>query len=81
MGHAQCLRRSLLLDTNTSIRISEFAPSSIQRLLSYLVGWLTVLGWQVGLASVSYAAAVQIEGFAILVNPDGTPRCSRSLSP
>ena len=49
--------------------ISEFAPRNIQKLLSYLVGWLTVLGWQVGLSSVSYAAAVQIEGLAILVNP------------
>ncbi|KAF7196869.1 Choline transport protein [Pseudocercospora fuligena] len=52
--------------------ISEFAPRSIQELLSYLVGWLTVLGWQVGLASVSYAAAVQLEGLAILVNPSIT---------
>jgi hypothetical protein len=41
----------------------------LQKLLSYIVGWLTVLGWQVGLSSVSYAAAVQIEGLAILVNP------------
>jgi choline transport protein len=49
--------------------ISEFAPRKAQKLLSYLVGWLTVLGWQVGLSSVSYAAAVQIEGLAILVNP------------
>lgn len=53
-------------------RISEFAPRRIQKLLSYLVGWLTVLGWQVGLSSVSYAAAVQIEGLAILVNPSIT---------
>jgi amino acid transporter len=50
--------------------ISEFAPSKFQKLLSYLVGWLTVLGWQVGLSSVSYAAAVQIEGLAILVKSD-----------
>lgn len=49
--------------------ISEFAPAKAQKLLSYLVGWLTVLGWQVGLASVSYATAVQIEGLAILVHP------------
>lgn len=49
--------------------ISEFAPRSIQRLLSYIVGWLTVLGWQVGLSSVSYAAALQLESLAILVHP------------
>ncbi|KAK5128107.1 hypothetical protein LTR08_004199 [Meristemomyces frigidus] len=50
--------------------ISEFAPPNVQKLLSYTVGWLTVFGWEVGLASVSYAAAVQIESFAILINPD-----------
>ena len=44
----------------------------MQKLLSYTVGWLTVLGWQVGLSSVSYAAAVQIEGFTILINPNIT---------
>lgn len=52
--------------------ISEFSPRGAQKILSYLVGWLTVFGWQVGLASVSYAAALQIESFAILVNPDIT---------
>ena len=33
------------------------------------MGWLTVFGWQVGLASVSYAAALQIQSLAILLNP------------
>jgi hypothetical protein len=33
------------------------------------VGWLTVFGWQVGLASVSYAAALQIQSLVILVSP------------
>lgn len=41
----------------------------MQKLLSYTVGWLTVLGWQVGLASVSYAAALQIQSLVVLVNP------------
>ncbi|KAJ9626912.1 hypothetical protein H2203_003369 [Taxawa tesnikishii (nom. ined.)] len=45
--------------------ISELAPAKAQKLLSYLVGWLTTLGWQVGLTSVSYGAALQIEGLAI----------------
>lgn len=38
-------------------------------MLSYTVGWLTVFGWQVGLASVSYAAALQIQSLVILVSP------------
>lgn len=33
------------------------------------MGWLTVFGWQVGLASVSYAAALQIQSLVILVSP------------
>jgi choline transport protein len=41
----------------------------VQKLLSYSVGWLTVFGWQVGLASVSYAAALQIQSLVVLVNP------------
>ncbi|PSK37445.1 Choline transport protein [Elsinoe australis] len=41
--------------------VSEFAPPSVQRYLSYVVGWLCTLGWQVGLASVCYASALQIQ--------------------
>ncbi|KAG8625586.1 hypothetical protein KVT40_005987 [Elsinoe batatas] len=41
--------------------VSEFAPPSMQRYLSYVVGWLCTLGWQVGLASVCYASALQIQ--------------------
>lgn len=36
------------------------------------MGWLTVFGWQVGLASVSYAAALQIQSLVILVHPGAT---------
>lgn len=36
------------------------------------MGWLTVFGWQVGLASVSYAAALQIQSLVILVSPGVT---------
>jgi hypothetical protein len=49
--------------------ISELAPRDVQKLLSYIFGWLTVFGWQVGLASVSYAAALQIQSLVILVYP------------
>ncbi|KAK3691335.1 hypothetical protein LTR37_018696 [Vermiconidia calcicola] len=50
--------------------ISEFAPRNAQKLLSYIVGWLTVLGWQVGLASVCYAVTLQIKGLVTLVYPN-----------
>ncbi|GAB7354834.1 hypothetical protein MBLNU459_g5215t1 [Dothideomycetes sp. NU459] len=48
--------------------ISELAPPSTQKILSYIIGWLCVLGWQVGLTSVSYGAALQIEGLAIFLD-------------
>lgn len=49
--------------------ISEFAPAKHEKLLSYIVGWLTVLGWQVGLASVCNVAALQIQGITIVHYP------------
>jgi choline transport protein len=50
--------------------VSEFAPKSIQRYASYLVGWLCVLGWQTGSASSAFLAGEEILGLAILNNPD-----------
>jgi amino acid transporter len=49
--------------------VSEFAPTSCQKFLSYLVGWLGVLGWQTGAATVSYLAGKQIQGLILLNNP------------
>jgi choline transport protein len=34
------------------------------------VGWLTVLGWQVGLASVCYAVSLHVQSLTILFHPD-----------
>jgi choline transport protein len=52
--------------------VSEFAPPSCQRFLSYIVGWLGVLGWQTAAATVSYLAGKQIQGLIKLNNPDYT---------
>ncbi|KAK5136332.1 hypothetical protein LTR08_003705 [Meristemomyces frigidus] len=46
--------------------VSEFAPRSAQRFLSYITGWLCVLGWQVNIGSGSYLVALQIQGIIIL---------------
>ncbi|CAN9357324.1 unnamed protein product [Alternaria alternata] len=54
--------------------VSEFAPPSCQRFLSYLVGWLGVLGWQTAAATVSYLAGKQIQGLIILNNPSYNPK-------
>ncbi|KAF2121706.1 amino acid/polyamine transporter I [Lophiotrema nucula] len=49
--------------------VSEFAPPSCQRFLSYLVGWLGVLGWQTATATVSYLAGNQVQGLVKLNYP------------
>lgn len=50
--------------------VSEFSPRSCQRFLSYLVGWISVLGWQTGLASITYIAGTLIQGLIVLNNDD-----------
>ncbi|KAK5687105.1 hypothetical protein LTS10_001242 [Elasticomyces elasticus] len=46
--------------------VSEFSPRSCQRFLSYITGWLCVLGWQVNIASGSYLVALQLQGIIVL---------------
>lgn len=50
--------------------ISEFAPRSKQKVLSYFIGWLCTLGWQSGVAIGSFLAAAQIQGLIVLNNED-----------
>lgn len=50
--------------------ISEFAPRSQQKILSYFIGWLCTLGWQSGVAIGSFLAATQVQGLIVLNNPD-----------
>ncbi|KAK5118990.1 hypothetical protein LTR62_000201 [Meristemomyces frigidus] len=38
--------------------VSEFAPHSQSRFLSYVTGWLAALGWQALIAATAYSAAV-----------------------
>ncbi|KAF2013612.1 amino acid transporter [Aaosphaeria arxii CBS 175.79] len=53
--------------------VSEFAPASSQRFLSYLVGWLCVLGWQVGNTAIAFLSSQQILGLVILNHPEYVP--------
>lgn len=46
--------------------VSEFAPKSCQRFLSYMVGWLSALSWQATFASSSYLWASLLQGIAVL---------------
>lgn len=49
-----------------SARVSEFAPLKYQKFLSYIVGWLGVLGWQTGCAFASFVTGTQIQGLLVL---------------
>lgn len=54
--------------------VSEFAPPSCQKFLSYVVGWLGVLGWQTAAATVSYLTGKQLQALIILWNPTYEPK-------
>ncbi|KAF2472816.1 amino acid transporter [Lindgomyces ingoldianus] len=53
--------------------VSEFAPREHQKFLSYIVGWLCVLGWQTGIPSIAFLAGTQIQGLIILNNETYAP--------
>ncbi|UNI19419.1 hypothetical protein JDV02_005603 [Purpureocillium takamizusanense] len=48
--------------------VSEFAPSSCQRFLSYITGWICVLGWQTGITSIAFLTASQIQSLMVITN-------------
>ncbi|MCJ1249806.1 hypothetical protein MMC30_007032 [Trapelia coarctata] len=50
--------------------VSEFAPKSSQKFLSYITGWICVMGWQTGITSVAFLAGTQIQGLLVLNYPD-----------
>lgn len=54
--------------------VSEFAPPSCQKILSYVVGWFCVLGWQSGIAGQCFTVALQIQGLVILNKGDYVPK-------
>ncbi|KAJ6191028.1 hypothetical protein N7519_001049 [Penicillium mononematosum] len=45
--------------------VSEFAWPRCQRFLSYLTGWLSVLGWQAAFASICYLCGTLIQGLLV----------------
>lgn len=53
--------------------VSEFAPPAYQKILSYLSGWLSMLGWQAFVAADTFVCAELVMGLAILNNPDFSP--------
>ncbi|KAK9780448.1 putative Amino acid transporter [Seiridium cardinale] len=54
--------------------VSEFAPRKHQKFLSYLMGWLCVLGWQTSCAATAYLSGTQIQGLVVLNYPEYAPK-------
>ncbi|CAK1363246.1 unnamed protein product [Cercospora beticola] len=54
--------------------VSEFAPPGFQKLLSYLVGWFCVLGWQAGIAGQCFTVATQVQGLIALNDENYMPK-------
>jgi choline transport protein len=50
--------------------VSEFAPPSSQKFLSYVTGWLCVLGWHTGIAGCAYTVANMLIGIIAINHPD-----------
>ncbi|KAF2686929.1 amino acid permease-like protein [Lentithecium fluviatile CBS 122367] len=50
--------------------VSEFAPKSCQKSLSYIVGWSTSLGWASGIPACAQMLSGLVVGMALLVNPE-----------
>ncbi|KAK2879362.1 hypothetical protein FQN49_000950 [Arthroderma sp. PD_2] len=46
--------------------VSEFASPKYQKFLSYITGWLSVLGWQGGFASICFLCGTLIQGLLVL---------------
>ncbi|KAI6914489.1 amino acid transporter [Hortaea werneckii] len=52
---------------------SEFAPPGSQRFLSYIVGWLSSLGWQAAIATTAYGAGNVILQMGAISYPSYVP--------
>lgn len=50
--------------------VSEFAPPSFQKPLSYVVGWCCCLGWVSGIPACGQLLTGLVQGLVLLVNPD-----------
>ncbi|KAJ6017593.1 amino acid transporter [Penicillium sp. IBT 35674x] len=50
--------------------VSEFAPPSSQAVLSYITGWICVLGWHTGIAGCCYTVANMMVGIVAINYPD-----------
>lgn len=50
------------------------APRHLQKVLSYVSGWLTLAGWQASVGSGAYLTGTLIQGLLILTRPTYVPQ-------
>ncbi|KAF2248464.1 GABA permease-like protein [Trematosphaeria pertusa] len=53
--------------------VSEFSPPSIQKPVSYFIGWMSTLSWQAGTASGPFLVGTLIQACAIVMYPTYEP--------
>jgi amino acid transporter len=53
--------------------VSEFSPPSLQKPMSFFVGWMSTLSWQAGTASGPFLVGTLIQASVIVMYPDYTP--------
>lgn len=58
----------------TKLKVSEFAPRSLQKPLSYVVGWCSCLGWIAGIPACGLQLAGILQEMVVLVHPDSAFR-------
>ncbi|TVY16639.1 putative amino-acid permease [Lachnellula arida] len=54
--------------------VSMLAPPSAQKFMSYLIGWITVVGWQAAVASGGFLASGLVQGLILLNNATYAPK-------
>ncbi|EGD91062.1 hypothetical protein H112_01652 [Trichophyton rubrum D6] len=54
--------------------VSEFAPPSCQKYLSYITGWLCSTGWQCAIVTIAFLAGTIIQGLLVLNLPEYVPQ-------
>ncbi|CAF9940583.1 hypothetical protein IMSHALPRED_002086 [Imshaugia aleurites] len=54
--------------------VSVLAPPGSQKILSYMTGWLTVLGWQANFATANFVSSAMLQGLIVLTRPNYDPK-------
>lgn len=67
---AGCLAQASFANLVSTSRVSEFAPPSLQKPLSYVVGWCCCLGWIAGVPSCCVQLAGMVQTMILLMHPE-----------